>query len=197
LTGRPCATRTPASPESSHVRADPPPHVGSPLRGLSALRGTKRQWAPTARHRPGSRVVGSARRTRKQPAQNPADQATQVQHQELLELVAADDPQVRPVLFRLEDRRLPLPGQVLEAVGVEKSLVELPSLILAHPRQRRVADDLSDAAAERSVRHWGSLDRRILGGDLRRSGSARLGARALAPFVQLSSAPSRPARRSE
>jgi hypothetical protein len=38
------------------------------------------------------------------------------------EVVAADDPQVGPVLLGLQDRRLPLPGQILEAVGVEQRL---------------------------------------------------------------------------
>jgi hypothetical protein len=40
------------------------------------------------------------------------------------ELVAADDPQVGRVLFCLQDRRLPLTGQILEGVGVEQRLVE-------------------------------------------------------------------------
>jgi hypothetical protein len=34
-------------------------------------------------------------------------------------LVAADDPQLGPILFRLKDCRLPLPRQVLEGVGIE------------------------------------------------------------------------------
>jgi hypothetical protein len=34
--------------------------------------------------------------------------------------VAGDDAQLRPVLLRLQDRRLPLSGQILEAVGVEQ-----------------------------------------------------------------------------
>jgi hypothetical protein len=37
----------------------------------------------------------------------------------LYALVAADDAQPRPVLLRREDPRLPVPGQILEAVGVE------------------------------------------------------------------------------
>jgi hypothetical protein len=43
-------------------------------------------------------------------------------------LVAAYHAEVRPALLRLEDRRLPLAGQVLEAVGVEQFLVKLASL---------------------------------------------------------------------
>jgi hypothetical protein len=39
-----------------------------------------------------------------------------------LPLVAGDYAQLRPVLLRLEDRRLPLAGSVLEAVGVEQYL---------------------------------------------------------------------------
>jgi hypothetical protein len=35
------------------------------------------------------------------------------------ELAAADDPQVGLVLLCLKDRRLPLAGQILEAVRVE------------------------------------------------------------------------------
>jgi hypothetical protein len=44
------------------------------------------------------------------------------------ELVAADDPQVGRVRFCLQDRRLPLPRQVLEGLGVEELLVELATL---------------------------------------------------------------------
>jgi hypothetical protein len=43
-------------------------------------------------------------------------------------LGVAHEPQLRPVLFRLQDRRLSLAGQVLEAVGVEQGLVELAAL---------------------------------------------------------------------
>jgi hypothetical protein len=39
-----------------------------------------------------------------------------------------EDPQVGPVLLSLQDRRLPLPGQVLEGLGVEHRLVELAGL---------------------------------------------------------------------
>jgi hypothetical protein len=38
---------------------------------------------------------------------------------ERLRLVDADDPQRGPVLFGVQDRRLPLRGQVLEVVGIE------------------------------------------------------------------------------
>jgi hypothetical protein len=36
-----------------------------------------------------------------------------------------------PVLLRLENRRLPLPRQILEATGLEQRLVELPTLRFA------------------------------------------------------------------
>jgi hypothetical protein len=41
---------------------------------------------------------------------------------------------------------LPLTGQVLEGDGVEQRLVELPPLQVADLRQRRVGDNLLDAA---------------------------------------------------
>jgi hypothetical protein len=44
-------------------------------------------------------------------------------------LVAADEPQLRPVLLCLKDRRLPLARQILEAGGLEQRLVELTSLL--------------------------------------------------------------------
>ena len=72
------------------------------------------------------------------------------------ELIAADDPQAGPVLFCLQDRRLPLAGQILKAVGLEQRLVELPALQVAHLGEWRIADDLLDAAAQRVARHWGS-----------------------------------------
>ncbi len=59
------------------------------------------------------------------------------------ELVAGDDAQLRPVLLGLEDRRLPLAGEILEAVRVDELLLELSTLKVAHLRLRRVADDLS------------------------------------------------------
>ena len=43
-------------------------------------------------------------------------------------LKVRDKPQLWPVLLCVEDRRLPLSGQVLEAVGVEQRLVEVASL---------------------------------------------------------------------
>ena len=46
-------------------------------------------------------------------------------------LVVADGLELRPVLFRLQDRRLPLPWQILEGVGLEQRLVELASLEIA------------------------------------------------------------------
>jgi hypothetical protein len=48
------------------------------------------------------------------------------------ELGAADDPQVGPVLLCLQDRCLPLAGQILEGLRVEEGLVELPALDVAH-----------------------------------------------------------------
>jgi hypothetical protein len=64
-----------------------------------------------------------------------------------LSLVASGEAELRPVLFRLEDRRLPLPRQVLEALGVEQRLVELTPLAVVHVRERCVAHDLLNAAA--------------------------------------------------
>jgi hypothetical protein len=57
------------------------------------------------------------------------------------------DAQLRLVLFGLDDRRLPLARQVLEFICLEQRLVELAPLIRAHVAERRVADDLLDAAA--------------------------------------------------
>src|SRR5919109_5302132 len=81
-----------------------------------------------------------------------------------LRLVAADDPQLGPVLFRLQDCRPPLAGQILEGVGIEYRLVELPSLKVAHLAQRPAAYDLPDGAAQVSACHWRSVDRAVLGG---------------------------------
>jgi len=44
-------------------------------------------------------------------------------------------------LFCLQDRRLPLTGQILEGVSVEQRLVEFAALNLAHVRPRRVGDN--------------------------------------------------------
>jgi hypothetical protein len=68
------------------------------------------------------------------------------------DLVATDDTQLRPVRLSLQDRRLPLARQVLESVGVEHRLVELAALFGAHFAERRVGDDLPDAAAQRGAR---------------------------------------------
>jgi hypothetical protein len=62
-------------------------------------------------------------------------------------------PQFGPVLFRLEDRRLPLPGQILEAVGVEQRPMELAALEITHIAEWRVGDDLPDSAAQRGARN--------------------------------------------
>jgi hypothetical protein len=59
--------------------------------------------------------------------------------------------------------------QVFEAASVEQRQVELSTLKLAHVAQRRVADDLLDAAAQLGARHWRRVDRaEILGGRCRR-----------------------------
>jgi hypothetical protein len=68
--------------------------------------------------------------------------------------VGGHDAQPRPVLLRRDDRRLPLPRQVLEAGGVKQRLVELAALFVAQIGERRVADDLLDAAAQLDARHW-------------------------------------------
>jgi len=60
-------------------------------------------------------------------------------------LVAGDDPQVRHVPFGLQDRRLPLPRQVLEALSLEQRLVELAALKTVHFAERWVGDELTDA----------------------------------------------------
>ena len=74
-------------------------------------------------------------------------------------LVASHDAQPRPALLSLRDRRLPLPRQILEAGGVEQRLVELAPLEVAHLGERRVSDDLFDAAAQLRASHWERLDR--------------------------------------
>jgi hypothetical protein len=62
----------------------------------------------------------------------PADERIRVGQQQvahgatLCELVALNQAQFRPVLFCLEDRGLPLPRQIPEAVRLEQRLVELP-----------------------------------------------------------------------
>jgi hypothetical protein len=53
---------------------------------------------------------------------------------------------------------LPLPRQVLEAVGVEQRLVELAALTVVHLHERWVADRLFDSSTQRG-RHWQSLRR--------------------------------------
>jgi hypothetical protein len=40
----------------------------------------------------------------------------------------ADEPQLRPILLRLQNRRLPLSRELLEARGLEQRLVELSTL---------------------------------------------------------------------
>src|SRR5215208_3916595 len=71
----------------------------------------------------------------------------------LCELVARNHAKVRPVLLRLQNRRLPLPRQILEGAGLEQRLVELAPLRVVHLAERRIADDLLDAAAQLSARH--------------------------------------------
>jgi hypothetical protein len=46
-------------------------------------------------------------------------------------------------LLRRQDRRLPLPRQILEGGGLEQRLVELTPLEVGHLGERLVADDLS------------------------------------------------------
>ena len=45
-----------------------------------------------------------------------------------------DQPQLRPVPFRLEDRRLPLPRQLLEGAGAEQRVVKFASLLATQLR---------------------------------------------------------------
>jgi hypothetical protein len=52
-------------------------------------------------------------------------------HERRDELVAGNDAQLRPVLFRLQDRRRPLARQTLEGGGFEQRIVELPALPVA------------------------------------------------------------------
>jgi hypothetical protein len=58
----------------------------------------------------------------------------------LFELAAVDDLQLGPVRFCLHDRRVPLPGQILEAVGVDWRLVKLAAPEVTDIAERRVAD---------------------------------------------------------
>jgi hypothetical protein len=53
-------------------------------------------------------------------------------------------------LLGLEDRRLPLPGQILEVARGEQRLVELSALEIAHIGERRMRD-LLDAATQRGA----------------------------------------------
>jgi hypothetical protein len=76
--------------------------------------------------------------------------------------VAVDDPQIRPPLLCLQDRRLPLPGQILEGVRVKQRLLEVSTLAFADLAQRRICDDHPNAAAQLRARH----SRRL--GDARR-----------------------------
>src|SRR5215211_7520016 len=94
-----------------------------------------------------------------------------------LRLIAADDPQLGPVLFGLQDGRLPLPRQILEGVSIEQRLLELPSLKVAHFAQRRVGHDRPHAAAQVSACHWGSLDRAKYGRDRGRRRTSKVSSR--------------------
>ena len=62
-------------------------------------------------------------------------------------------PQPRAIPLRLENRRLPLAGKILEGVGVEQSLVELATLLAAHLGERRVRDGGPDSATQLWARH--------------------------------------------
>jgi hypothetical protein len=48
------------------------------------------------------------------------------------QIMAADRQELGAVLLRRENGRLPLPGPVLEGVGVEHCHVELAALVRAH-----------------------------------------------------------------
>jgi hypothetical protein len=50
-----------------------------------------------------------------------------------------------------------LAGRSLEGVGVEQRLMEVPALEVPHFSERRVDNDLPDAAAELRSRHWWRL----------------------------------------
>jgi hypothetical protein len=82
------------------------------------------------------------------------------------------------------------PRQVLEAVGVEQRLLELPTLPVVHLNARRVADDLIGAAAEVGAGHWrlGPLRLSELDGLLERLGQQCLsgvaGVETALPFQQ-------------
>jgi hypothetical protein len=52
-----------------------------------------------------------------------------------------------------QDRRLPLPRQILKGAGLEQRLVELTPLKVAQLHEWWVADDLLDAAAQLGGRH--------------------------------------------
>jgi hypothetical protein len=64
--------------------------------------------------RPGSAAAWGVVHGRAEYLQN-----ERVAPDEPLYLTAAHDPQLGPVLFSRQDRRPPLPGQILEAVGIE------------------------------------------------------------------------------
>jgi hypothetical protein len=84
-------------------------------------------------------MAGSFRRsTERQPNLAPTWRASSA-----LDLVAADKPQLRPVLLSRQDRRLPLPRQILKIVRLEQRRVELSALKIVQLRERWVADDLS------------------------------------------------------
>jgi hypothetical protein len=67
--------------------------------------------------------------------------------------------QLRPVLFRLQDRRLPFAGQIFEDVGVEQRLSELAPLVLIDLAERGVAPNVLGTAAQLGARHWDQRNR--------------------------------------
>ena len=76
--------------------------------------------------------------------------------------VPADNPQLRPALLSLRIATCHLPGSSSKAVCVEQRLVKLPPLICCHFAQRRVCDDLRDAAAQSALAIGGWPMSRIL-----------------------------------
>jgi hypothetical protein len=109
-----------------------------------APRRTKRRRR-SASSGPTDRRVGSQVGERAAPTSTVAARASTT-------LLAGHNPQLRPVLLRLQDRRLPLPRQILKAVRAEQRLVELSALEIAHLRERWVGDDLPDAAGRSATR---------------------------------------------
>jgi hypothetical protein len=96
-----------------------------------------------------------------------------------LSLLASNDPDLRPCGLRLEDRCLPFPRQVLEALGVEQRLVELaafpgvPSPLAALRPQGRAARGDDAKAALRHAHAWTADDAERVAGQHREGGQFR------------------------